>query len=68
MSNHPLGYCPVCGAIGVKREKRPDGNDVCANGHTYPSRSALPEPLPDDEDEDAFTAESNAEVLDLIER
>ena len=34
------GYCPECGAEGVARERRPDGNDCCANGHTYPSRTA----------------------------
>jgi DNA-directed RNA polymerase subunit RPC12/RpoP len=32
------GYCPQCGAKGVMRERRPNGNDKCANGHTYPSR------------------------------
>jgi len=31
------GYCPQCGAKGVMRERRPNGNDKCANGHTYPS-------------------------------
>ncbi len=34
------GYCPICGAIGVARERRPDGNDKCDEGHTYPSRDA----------------------------
>lgn len=34
------GYCPVCGAMGVNRERRPNGNDQCANGHTYPSAQA----------------------------
>ena len=38
------GYCPECGAPGVTRERRPDGNDRCANGHTYPSRAALSQP------------------------
>lgn len=36
----PYGYCPICGAKGIQRERRPDGNDKCANGHTYPSREA----------------------------
>ena len=36
----PYGYCPTCGAKGVARERRLDGNDVCANKHTYPSRYA----------------------------
>ena len=34
-------YCPICMAKGVKRERRPDGNDTCENGHTYPSRDRL---------------------------
>jgi hypothetical protein len=39
----PYGFCPACGAPGVNRERRPDGNDECHNGHTYPSRNALTE-------------------------
>lgn len=38
------GYCPVCKAKGNIRERRPDGNDHCVNGHTYPSREALNTP------------------------
>lgn len=38
----PYGYCPVCGAVGVSRERRPNGDDKCANGHTYPSLKAEP--------------------------
>jgi len=38
------GYCPECGAKGVQRERRPDGNDKCINGHTYPSSKALAQP------------------------
>jgi hypothetical protein len=34
------GYCPECEAKGVMRERRPDGNDKCAKGHTYPSSKA----------------------------
>lgn len=34
------GYCPICGAPGVMRERRPNGNDTCKNRHTYPSRAA----------------------------
>ena len=34
------GYCPECGAKGVTRERRPNGNDKCAKGHTYPSNTA----------------------------
>lgn len=38
------GYCPKCGAKGVARERRMNGNDNCEKGCTYPSRDALPEP------------------------
>ena len=48
----PYGNCPVCGSPGISRERRPDGNDKCANGHLYKSSasitSAEPAPLPDD--------------------
>jgi len=37
------GFCPICDAPGVTRERRPNGNDECAKGHRYPSRNALPE-------------------------
>jgi hypothetical protein len=39
------GFCPECGANGAIRERRMDGNDKCANGHTYPSKSALTEKI-----------------------
>ena len=35
------GNCPICGADGISRERRPNGNDTCANGHTYPSRDTV---------------------------
>lgn len=35
------GFCPKCGAPGIMRERRPNGNDRCANGHEYPSREAV---------------------------
>lgn len=35
------GYCPNCGAPGERRERRPNGNDTCANGCVYPSKDAL---------------------------
>jgi hypothetical protein len=38
------GYCPECGAKGVMRERRLNGNDKCAKGHTYPSNTAAPQP------------------------
>lgn len=37
----PYGKCPICGAPGVMRERRPGGNDRCENGHEYPSREAV---------------------------
>lgn len=40
------GYCPKCGAKGVQRERRPDGNDKCVNGHTYLSSKATPPKRP----------------------
>lgn len=51
----PYGYCPECGEPGVTRERRPDGDDKCVNGHRYQSRNAhnaqpTPEPLPDHAD------------------
>ena len=39
----PYGWCPHCGSPGETRERRPDGNDECSNGHVYPSVSALKE-------------------------
>ena len=35
------GSCPLCGADGIMRERRPDGNDTCTNGHVYPSSKAI---------------------------
>jgi hypothetical protein len=40
MNMNRYGYCPTCGAEGVSRERRPNGNDQCKNGHTYPTRDA----------------------------
>ncbi|USN15543.1 hypothetical protein KIKIMORA_04250 [Brevundimonas phage vB_BpoS-Kikimora] len=43
-----LGYCPHCGDDGMSRERRPDGNDTCRKGHTYPtSHRYLHEPTQD---------------------
>ena len=36
------GYRPECGAPGIQRERRMNGDDKCENGHTYPSRLAVP--------------------------
>lgn len=35
------GYCPICGAPGVSRERRPNGNDRCEAGHEYPSKDTV---------------------------
>lgn len=34
------GFCPECGAPGVSRERRLNGDDICQAGHKYPSASA----------------------------
>jgi endogenous inhibitor of DNA gyrase (YacG/DUF329 family) len=39
----PYGFCPICGANGITRERRLDGNDRCSAGHTYPSRNSVGE-------------------------
>ena len=38
-----LGFCPKCHVPGCTRERYPDGNDTCQNGHVYPSLDALKE-------------------------
>ena len=38
------GFCPMCGAPGFSRERRPNGDDVCERGHKYPSLNAVREP------------------------
>lgn len=43
--SYVYGYCPLCGAPSVARERRPNGNDRCSNGHTYPSKTALTQPV-----------------------
>ena len=48
MTGSFYGYCPHCGAPGKTRERRPNGNDTCENGHVYPSSAALKEPPPRD--------------------
>jgi hypothetical protein len=35
------GRCPHCGAMVMERERRPDGNDTCQEGHVFPSASTL---------------------------
>lgn len=41
----PYGFCPACGAKGVMRQRRPDGDDRCAAGHIYSSKAAQPMPF-----------------------
>jgi len=61
------GFCPQCGAQGVQRERRIGGDDTCENGHKYPSHTSLTSNAEFlDDDEDAFTAESNDEVINII--
>jgi hypothetical protein len=35
------GYCPICKAPGKSRERGINGNDVCENGHKYPSADSM---------------------------
>lgn len=37
------GYCPICGAKGVSRERSLNGDDRCVKGHVYKSSLALTE-------------------------
>lgn len=41
INDPPYGWCPTCGAPGNGRERRPNGNDVCLKGHSYPSGEAV---------------------------
>lgn len=40
MKASTYGYCPICGAPGKSRERRLNGNDICENGHAYPSNDS----------------------------
>ena len=35
------GKCPECGANGIARQKRLNGNDICENNHEYKSSDAI---------------------------
>lgn len=35
------GRCPWCAGHGISRERRPNGNDTCENGHVYPSSRSV---------------------------
>lgn len=61
---NPLGYCPTCGAPGVERERRLNGNDTCKNGHVYPSKDARKERLQDLSVELAEIKELNRELTE----
>ena len=37
---NPYAFCPQCGAPGIARSRGLNGNDICANGHEYPSQHA----------------------------
>lgn len=39
-AENAYGFCPICGAPGVFRERRLKGNDRCSNGHEYWSKNA----------------------------
>lgn len=39
--NPAYGYCPFCKEVGMERERRLNGNDICINEHIYPSKDAL---------------------------
>lgn len=41
---HSYGWCPMCGAPGISRERRPNGNDTCKSKHVYPSCLAVARP------------------------
>ena len=40
--DNSLVFCPTCEAPVYMREKRPNGDDICANGHKYPSIKTVP--------------------------
>lgn len=44
-SSSIYGYCPICGDMGVTRERKIGGNDRCCNGHVYLSTDALIVPI-----------------------
>lgn len=59
------GYCPLCCAPGVSRERRPHGNDVCENGHTYASAVALSVPRVSHSNLEKQIAELAAVIMSL---
>lgn len=59
------GFCPICGAKGHSRERRPNGNDKCEAGHTYPSKDAV---LNDKSIDDGSHKFNTQQLEDLIDR
>jgi hypothetical protein len=41
MSDSIYGFCPICNGNVISRERRPNGDDRCINGHSFPSRDTL---------------------------
>jgi hypothetical protein len=33
------GRCPTCGGVGRARERRPNGDTICVNGHKHSSQA-----------------------------
>lgn len=62
------GYCPICGAEGVMRERRLNGYDKCAKGHTYPSSKATPPAQPAPVQEPVAWQQELANILCRIHR
>jgi len=52
------GRCPTCGKHGVSRERRLCGNDICEDGHVYPSANSI-----EDDDTPSMTSELSDEQL-----
>lgn len=42
--DYSYGYCPTCGGIVTMRERRINGDDICENGHRYPSSQSQKTP------------------------
>lgn len=41
LAKNPYGRCPHCGSEVIRRERRPNGDDHCKNGHIYPSKASI---------------------------
>jgi hypothetical protein len=38
------GYCPMCNGRVINRERRPDGDDQCENGHKFKTSLTMVKP------------------------